>query len=130
MREEKGEQMNSSGPHAIVVGASMAGILAARRLSDICERGRLRQRDVLPEGPELRAGVPQARHLHALLPRGRRILEKNFPGITSELEAAGAEVLDIANDVAWLTPQGWGVRFASEFEGIASTRSLLDHVVR
>jgi hypothetical protein len=39
---------------------------------------------------------------------------QNFPGITSELESAGAEILDFGNDVAWLTPQGWGVRFASE----------------
>jgi 2-polyprenyl-6-methoxyphenol hydroxylase-like FAD-dependent oxidoreductase len=44
--------------------------------------------------------------------------------------AAGAEILDIANDVAWLTPQGWGLRFPSEFEGVVSTRSLLDHIVR
>jgi 2-polyprenyl-6-methoxyphenol hydroxylase-like FAD-dependent oxidoreductase len=115
---------------AIVVGASMAGMLAARVLSDIFERVIILERDTLPEGPQLRPGVPQARHLHALLPRGRRILEKNFPGITSELESAGAEILDFGNDVAWLTPQGWGVRFASEFEAVASTRTLLDHVVR
>ena len=76
------------------------------------------------------SGVPQARHLHALLPRGRRILEQYFPGITLDLVTAGAEILDIANDIAWLTPQGWGVRFPSEFEGVTSTRSLLDHIVR
>jgi 2-polyprenyl-6-methoxyphenol hydroxylase-like FAD-dependent oxidoreductase len=78
--------------------------------------------------------TPVVGHLHQAghqaLPRGRRILEKKFPGITSELKAAGAEILDMANDVAWLTPQGWGVRFASEFEAVASTRALLDHVVR
>ena len=108
----------------------MAGMLAARVLADIFERVTILERDHLPEGPELRPGVPQARHLHALLPRGMRILEKTFPGITSELKAAGAEILDMANDVAWLTPQGWGVRFASEFEAVASTRALLDHVVR
>jgi 2-polyprenyl-6-methoxyphenol hydroxylase-like FAD-dependent oxidoreductase len=122
--------MNSSGTHAIVVGSSMAGMLAARALSDICERVTVLERDVLPEGPDLRTGVPQARHLHALLPRGRRILERYFPGITSELTDAGAEILDVANDIAWLTPQGWGVRFASEFEGVASTRALLDYMVR
>jgi len=122
--------MNSGRTQAIVVGASMAGMLAARVLADIFERVTILERDHLPEGPELRTGVPQARHLHALLPRGKRILEKTFPGITSELKAAGAEILDMANDVAWLTPQGWGVRFASEFEAVASTRALLDHVVR
>jgi 2-polyprenyl-6-methoxyphenol hydroxylase-like FAD-dependent oxidoreductase len=122
--------MNFPGTNAVVVGASMAGMLAARALSEICERVIVLERDVLPDGPELRPGVPQARHLHALMPRGRRILERYFPGITSELICGGAEILDIGNDIAWLTPQGWGVRFASEFEGVASTRSLLDHAVR
>jgi 2-polyprenyl-6-methoxyphenol hydroxylase-like FAD-dependent oxidoreductase len=115
---------------AIVIGASMAGMLAARVLADLFERVVVLERDLLPDRPEVRPGVPQARHLHALLPRGRRILEQNFPGITSELETAGAEILDLANDVAWLTPQGWGVRFNSEFEAVASTRTLLDHIVR
>jgi len=122
--------MKSKRTQAIVVGASMAGMLAARVLSDIFERVTILERDGLPEGPAVRPGVPQARHLHALLPRGRRILEQYFPGITVELENAGAEILDVGNDVAWLTPQGWGVRFASNFEGVASTRALLDHVVR
>jgi 2-polyprenyl-6-methoxyphenol hydroxylase-like FAD-dependent oxidoreductase len=115
---------------AIVVGASMAGMLAARILADSFDQVTILERDALPEGPELRPGVPQARHLHALLPKGRQLLEKNFPGITSELKAAGAEILDLAKDVAWLTPQGWGVRFTSEFEAVASTRALLDHRVR
>ena len=128
--DEKEDEMKSGRTQAIVVGASMAGMLAARVLANIFERVIILERDGLPEGPELRPGVPQARHLHALLPRGKRILEKHFPGITYELEAAGAEILDVANDIAWLTPQGWGVRFASEFEAVASTRALLDHVVR
>jgi flavin-dependent dehydrogenase len=76
--------MKSGRTQAIVVGASMAGMLGPRVLADIFERVTILERDHLPEGPELRPGVPQARHLHALLPRGRRILEKNSPGITSE----------------------------------------------
>jgi flavin-dependent dehydrogenase len=102
--DNKDSEMKPGRTQAIVVGASMAGMLAARVLSDIFERVIVLERDTLPEGPQLRPGVPQARHLHALLPRGRRILEKNFPGITSELESAGAEILDFGNDVAWLTP--------------------------
>jgi 2-polyprenyl-6-methoxyphenol hydroxylase-like FAD-dependent oxidoreductase len=122
--------MRSRRTRAIVVGASMAGMLTARVLADVFERVTVLERDTLPNGPDIRAGVPQARHLHVLLPRGRRILEQYFPGITLELVTEGAEILDIANDVAWLTPQGWGVRFPSEFEGVTSTRSLLDHIVR
>jgi hypothetical protein len=74
---------------AIVVGSSMAGMLAARVLSDIFERVIVLERDTLPEGPQLRSGVSQARHLHALLPRGRGssrrisrelLLSWNLPG--------------------------------------------------
>lgn len=115
---------------AIVIGGSMAGMFAARVLSETFDRVTIVERDVISGDLEGRPGVPQARHLHALLPRGRRILERWFPGITSEFQAAGAEILDVANDIAWLTPQGWGVRFPSKFEALTSTRDLLDWVVR
>ena len=108
----------------------MAGMLAARVLADFFEQVTVLERDVLSDRAESRPGVPQAKHLHALLPRGRRILERYFPGITGEMRAAGAEMLDIANDVAWLTANGWGKRFISEFEGLSSTRDLLDSMVR
>ena len=88
--------MKRNRTQAIVIGVSMAGMLAARVLADLFERVIVLERDLLPERPEVRPGVPQARHLHALLPRGRRILEHNFLGITAELETAGAEILDVA----------------------------------
>ncbi len=115
---------------AIVVGGSIAGLLAARVLSDFFERVTILERDHVSNNMETRPGTPQGRHLHALLPRGRRILENLFPGITSELVRGGAEILDVANDISWLTPQGWGVRFQSEFEGVTSTRSLIEAAVR
>ena len=45
------------------------------------------------------------------------------------MQAAGAEMLDIARDIAWFTAYGWGTRFRSEFEGLSST-NLLDSIVR
>lgn len=105
-------------------------MFAARVLSETFDRVTIVERDVISGNLEGRPGVPQARHLHALLPRGRRILERWFPGITSEFQAAGAEILDVASDIAWLTPQGWGVRFPSNFEALTLTRDLLDWVVR
>lgn len=122
--------MTGKKAQAIVVGASMAGMLAARVLADFCEQVIVLERDALPDRAKPRPGVPQTRHLHGLLPRGRRILERYFPGITAELRIAGAEMLDIANDIAWLTAYGWGARFPSEFEGLSCTRDLLDSIVR
>ncbi len=76
--------------HAVVIGGSMAGLFAARVLSDHFERVTIIERDHLPSGPELRNGVPQARHLHVLLARGMNIMEGLFPGLNAELDVAGS----------------------------------------
>jgi hypothetical protein len=88
------------------------------------------ERDRFPEGPAPRRGVPQAHHLHVQLKRGRVILERLFPGLDEGLVSAGAPVVDMANDVAWLTPAGWGIRYPSEPRMIAFSRDLLDFEVR
>jgi len=116
--------------NAIVIGASMAGMLTARVLAEKFASVIILEKDELPQEPAPRAGVPQARHLHALLPRGLQLLEGFFPGIQAELISLGAEMLDIGEDVAWLTPQGWGVRCKSGLEGLTFTRDLLDWAIR
>ena len=83
--------------HAIVLGASMGGLLAARVLADFFGTVTVVERDVLPDNPTTRRGVPQGRHLHVLLPRGAQILDEFFPGILRELVADGAPVWDDAD---------------------------------
>jgi 2-polyprenyl-6-methoxyphenol hydroxylase-like FAD-dependent oxidoreductase len=78
------------GEHAVVIGASVAGLLAARALADFYEQVTVVERDVLPEGPEGRKAVPQGRHAHALLPRGQACIDSLLPGFSAELAAAGA----------------------------------------
>jgi 2-polyprenyl-6-methoxyphenol hydroxylase-like FAD-dependent oxidoreductase len=82
------------GEHAVVLGASMSGLLAARVLADSYRTVTVVERDVLPDDPANRRGVPQGRHVHALLPRGAHILEESFPGVLDELVAGGAPVWD------------------------------------
>jgi len=82
------------GEHAVVSGASMGGLLAARVLADFYGTVTVVDRDELPEDPVNRRGVPQGRHVHALLARGAQIIDDFFPGILDELAAAGASVLD------------------------------------
>jgi 2-polyprenyl-6-methoxyphenol hydroxylase-like FAD-dependent oxidoreductase len=86
--------MAKLGQHAVVLGASMGGMLAAKVLADFYETVSVVERDVLPDDPTNRRGVPQGRHAHALLRRGGQIIEELFPGILNELVAAGAPVLD------------------------------------
>src|SRR5262245_51079330 len=116
--------------HAVVIGGSMAGLLAARVLADSFEKVTILERDRYPDGPQPRKGVPQARHLHALLLRGQQILEDLFPGLCDELREAGAQEMDTAADLAWLTPAGWSVRFPSGLDAMAFSRDLLDWWVR
>jgi 2-polyprenyl-6-methoxyphenol hydroxylase-like FAD-dependent oxidoreductase len=82
------------GERAVVLGASMGGLLAARVLAEFFETVTVFERDGLSDDPVNRRGVPQGRHVHALLPRGARVLDELFPGLLSELLAAGAPVWD------------------------------------
>jgi len=85
--------MRKIGDHAVVLGASMGGLLAARVLADAYQRVTVVDRDLLPERAADRRGVPQGRHAHALLARGAQILEELFPGLLADLAAAGVPVL-------------------------------------
>jgi 2-polyprenyl-6-methoxyphenol hydroxylase-like FAD-dependent oxidoreductase len=74
---------------AVVLGASIAGLLAARVLSDHAEQVVLIERDASDTGIEPRPGVPQGTQVHALLPAGAVQLERWFPGFAAEAVAAG-----------------------------------------
>src|SRR5437588_2163445 len=81
---------------AIVLGGSIAGLLAARVLSDHCTTVTLVERDRFPSGTEERKGVPQAKHIHTLLTRGHDILLHYFPDLDGALLAGGATLGDAA----------------------------------
>jgi 2-polyprenyl-6-methoxyphenol hydroxylase-like FAD-dependent oxidoreductase len=119
-----------SGAHAVVIGGSMAGMLAARVLADHFDRITILERDRLSDQVAPRKGTPQARHLHVLLERGRRILEQLFPGLSQQLVAHGASLLDTAADFSILNPAGWAVQFRSGIPMLTCSRDLLDWHVR
>jgi 2-polyprenyl-6-methoxyphenol hydroxylase-like FAD-dependent oxidoreductase len=126
------------GERAVVVGASMGGLLATRVLSDFFETVTVVDRDVLPDDPANRRGVPQGRHVHALLPRGAQILDEFFPGILDELVADGAPVWDDGDfSKFYLSYGGHEVvrsgKFAGDHKAVAmymSSRPFLECHVR
>lgn len=65
--------------HAVVIGASIAGLCAARVLSDFYSTVTVFERDELPEAPANRATVPQDRHLHMLMARGALGIRQPVP---------------------------------------------------
>lgn len=82
------------GEHAVVLGAGMAGLLAARVLSDFYDSVSVIERDRLPDYPCHRRGIPQGRHVHNFYSRGLQVLEELFPGLLDDLARAGAVVVD------------------------------------
>lgn len=117
--------------HAIVIGGSMAGLLAARALSDHFQRITIIERDSLPTEAEARAGVPQGRHLHVLLARGQQIIERMFPDIVADLNAMGVPTLDVGTQYGGLTAGGWLKPFgAGRVTSRTPSRPTLEHLVR
>jgi 2-polyprenyl-6-methoxyphenol hydroxylase-like FAD-dependent oxidoreductase len=86
--------MAKIGEHAVVLGASMGGLSAARVLAEYYDTVTVVERDVLPPGAANRRGVPQGRHGHAILGRGLAALNEFFPGFTEDLVGAGVPMLD------------------------------------
>lgn len=117
--------------HAVVIGGSVAGLLAARVLAEHFERVTVVERDTLPDGYEARKGVPQGRHSHALLAGGLAVVEDLFPGMTDELISDGAASADISRDARWFQPGGYRPRFASGVRGVSMSRPFFEgHVLR
>jgi 2-polyprenyl-6-methoxyphenol hydroxylase-like FAD-dependent oxidoreductase len=118
------------GTHAIVYGGSIAGLMSAGVLSRHFERVTLVERDVFPNGPMPRKGVPQAQHIHGLLTRGMDILAGVLPGIREDLVAAGGEFLDAVESVAMFGAGSWRPRFRSGVSAASMSRLLLEWVIR
>ncbi|MEG4444538.1 FAD-dependent monooxygenase [Microcoleus sp. AT9_B5] len=116
--------------HAIIIGGSLAGLLASRVLAQHFDRVSIVERDFFPEKPAPRPGIPQSRHLHILFNRGKIILEEFFPGLENELVAAGAPSLD-PRSIGWFSPAGWAPQFSPDFNDlIMFSRDLLDWQIR
>jgi 2-polyprenyl-6-methoxyphenol hydroxylase-like FAD-dependent oxidoreductase len=116
--------------HAVVIGASMAGLLAGRVLSDYFERVTLIERDLLPANTQARKGVPQGLHVHGLLNKGASILAEFFPDLFSALLDDGATALDTIEDGLWYHFGLWKARFPSGITGYTQSRPFLEQHVR
>jgi hypothetical protein len=116
--------------HAVVIGGSIAGMLAARALAPHFERVTVLERDNLPASPGPRIGVPQARHVHTLLMGGYGAIESLVPGFDAALEAAGAPRIDWPLDSRVHSQYGWWPRYASDLVSRFASRDLIEHTVR
>ncbi|MGW1343657.1 FAD-dependent oxidoreductase [Kribbella sp. NPDC002412] len=115
---------------AIILGGSIAGLLAARALSETYAEVVLIDRDELGPEPAPRRGTPQSRHLHGLLSRGHALLEDLFPGLTADLTADGARVGDMLADTRLCFGGHRFRRGVSGLPAICVSRPALEAAVR
>lgn len=119
-----------TGAHAVVIGGSIAGMLAARVLAERFARVTVIERDRLPAQPDFRAGAPHARHPHGLLVRGQQIMEQLFPGLTEELKALGALPLDMGRGLTLVIGATAVQPYDADLVALTFSRPLLEHAIR
>ncbi|MFI9722013.1 NAD(P)/FAD-dependent oxidoreductase [Streptomyces sp. NPDC052396] len=115
---------------AVVIGGSLAGLLAARVLADHADSVTVIERDRFPQGPESRGGVPQDRHTHVMLESGQQALETLLPGITEEMVKEGSPRVGLPNDLVGWQNGYWYRRTAATSHILTGTRPLTEWVVR
>ena len=119
------------GKRAIIIGAGLAGLSAAQALAGHMDEVIVLERDRLPQDASSRLGVPQGRHLHVLISGGLDALRNLFPGIETDLAAAGGigfdPGMDLINEMPGLDPLP---RRPLGLRSYAMSRPLLELVLR
>jgi 2-polyprenyl-6-methoxyphenol hydroxylase-like FAD-dependent oxidoreductase len=113
-----------------VAGGSIAGLLAARVLSEHFSAVTVLDRDELPTEPVPRKAVPQGRHIHFLQEAGRARLDELFPGFTDEVLAAGAVGFDPGRSLVWHFGGGYVKKTSSPYWMLWATRPMFEWCVR
>jgi 2-polyprenyl-6-methoxyphenol hydroxylase-like FAD-dependent oxidoreductase len=90
MPEPTAASRRSAAGRAVVVGAGIAGLLAARALAPQVAEVTVIDKDRLPPTATPRKGAPQGRHAHILAAGGADALAALFADDPLDLDAAGA----------------------------------------
>ncbi len=130
MNNQQSSPNGFGGQHAVVIGASMAGLLASRVLSEHFEQVTVIERDQLPQEVQARKGVPQGRHVHILLHRGASVMKELFPDLFPALIQDGSVPIDTVADFHWYNFGAWKARFKSGITFYCQSRPLLEGLVR
>lgn len=119
------------GRHAVVVGAGIAGLMAAKAMSSCFGQVTILERDVLPATPTARPGTPQARQIHVLLRGGLDALSGVFPTLETDLECAGAVRVRVGSEARLETPEvDHFPKRDLGFDYWSMTRPVLESVLR
>jgi 2-polyprenyl-6-methoxyphenol hydroxylase-like FAD-dependent oxidoreductase len=123
----------SAGPSygtAVVIGASIAGSAAAAALAGNFEQVIVLDRDILPDSPSRRKGVPHGHQYHVLTVGGRQAFEDLLPGFTKEAVELGVPYVDAGADVQYGSKVGWFPRFDADLKVLMVSRQFLEWMIR
>jgi len=93
---------------AIVIGGGIAGMSAAKVLTEFFDKVIVLERDRYPDGIGDRRGVPHGKMFHTLLERGRREIEDILPGFHKLLDERKIPKVSFGFNCALMTARGWG----------------------
>jgi 2-polyprenyl-6-methoxyphenol hydroxylase-like FAD-dependent oxidoreductase len=116
---------------AVVLGGSLAGLLAAQVLSDHFAQVVVVDRDDLDTDLDApRRGVPQSRHTHGLLVRGAEAMESILPGFVSGVRDRGGMQVDVLARSSWMLQDNVLTDGESGLHALLASRVLIESEVR
>ena len=118
------------GERAVVVGAGHAGLVAASALSKHFENVVIVERDLIPEPPDVRPGVPQSGHIHVFQLGALWRLEERFAGFRKRAVELGAARFEYGSDIRFYSRGRWAPNRESGIEGLSLTRPVLEACLR
>ena len=116
--------------HAVVIGGSMAGLVAASALARHFRRVTVLDRDSLHDDDRARKGAPQAQHVHVLLASGLQALGHFHPGFAAEMVKGGVAKLGWSEDMRWFQHGSWKTRQACGLSFYPQSRARLEGHLR
>jgi 2-polyprenyl-6-methoxyphenol hydroxylase-like FAD-dependent oxidoreductase len=124
------ERLSDVGTHAVVIGGSVAGLLAARILDDGFDTVTIIERDPIPDDTSTRRGVPQGQHVHVLETAGRDTFEDLFPGYGEELLSSGGLIIDLMSDFHHYEKGDFLAAGPNRMTMYNATRPLFEEILR
>ena len=115
---------------AVVIGGSIAGIAAAKILTERFDKIIVLEQDGPHRRKEGRPGAAQGWHLHHLLTAGQIELERLFPGIIDDMVREGAFKVDMADQYRLRLAGSWKKQCKSDIRIVCAGRPLLEWCVR
>ena len=115
---------------AVVLGASIAGLLASRVLADFFDEVLVFDKESLDDGPMPRKSVPQGAHIHAILTPTFRVLARFLPKVLQDLAEGGAHAFDGGRDWRFHVHGSFLATGETGRQLIGSSRPFFEHHVR